>query len=128
MLYQLHEWHRKLLTPISAWAQATSQLFSNPYSPLSYTVYSRRLAASYDLLYRLGKHYEKPAFNITSVMVDGTEVPVQEHVASTKPFCRPDDLPRGLGAGEGVPICRIIRLISRCVAAGVINLFKTEGR
>ena len=50
MLYELHEWRRKILTPFSTWAQATSQLFSNPYSPLSYTVYSRRLAASYDLL------------------------------------------------------------------------------
>src|SRR5271169_3922534 len=66
VLYELHEWRRKILTPFSTWAQATSQLFSNPYSPLSYTVYSRRLAASYDLLYRLGKHYEKPAFGIHS--------------------------------------------------------------
>jgi poly(3-hydroxybutyrate) depolymerase len=88
VLYQLHEWQRRLLNPISTWAQATSELFSNPYSPLSYTLYSRRLAASYDLLYRLGKHYEKPEFNITSVTVDGTEVPVHEQVASQKAFCR----------------------------------------
>ena len=66
MLYQLHEWQRRLLNPLSTWAQATSELFSNPYSPLSYTIYSRRLAASYDLLYRLGKHYEKPEFAIVS--------------------------------------------------------------
>jgi poly(3-hydroxybutyrate) depolymerase len=88
VLYQLHEWQRKLLTPISHWAQATSELFSNPYSPLSYTVYSRRLAASYDLLYRLGKHYEKPAFGIASSRVDGIEVPVHERVELQKPFCR----------------------------------------
>ena len=88
MLYQLHEWQRKLLNPMSAWAQATSELFSNPYSPLSYTPYSRRLAASYDLLYRLGKHYEKPAFGIKAVTVDGIEVPVRELVAADKPFCR----------------------------------------
>jgi len=88
VLYQLHEWQRKLLTPISTWAQATSQLFSNPYSPLSYTPYSRRLAASYDLMYRLGKHYEKPSFDIVTTRIDGTEVQVQEHVELTKPFCR----------------------------------------
>ena len=88
MLYQLHEWQRRLLNPMSHWAQATSELFSNPYSPLSYTPYSRRLAASYDLLYRLGKHYEKPSFNIKSVLVDGSEVPVNEIVALEKPFCR----------------------------------------
>jgi len=88
VLYQLHEWQRRLLNPMSTLAQATSELFSNPYSPLSYTPYSRRLAASYDLLYRLGKHYEKPVFGIKSVMVDGTEVPVNEVVAVEKPFCR----------------------------------------
>jgi poly(3-hydroxybutyrate) depolymerase len=88
VLYQFHEWQRRLLNPMSTWAQATSQLFSNPYSPLSYTPYSRRLAASYDLLYRLGKHYEKPAFNIKSVTVDGAEVPVRELVALEKSFCR----------------------------------------
>jgi len=88
VLYQLHEWQRKLLTPLSTWAQATSELFSNPYSPLSYTLYARRLAASYDLLYRLGKHYEKPQFDIASVRVDGSEVPVHEQVSSQKSFCR----------------------------------------
>ena len=88
MLYQLHEWQRKLLTPMSTWAQATSELFSNPYSPLSYTMYSRRLAASYDLLYRLGKHYEKPSFGIKTAVVDRAEVPVKEVVALEKPFCR----------------------------------------
>ena len=88
MLYQLHEWQRRLLTPLSSWAQATSQLFSNPYSPLSYTIYSRRLAASYDLLYRLGKHYEKPEFGIRATTVDGVEVPVNQVVACEKAFCR----------------------------------------
>jgi poly(3-hydroxybutyrate) depolymerase len=84
----LHEWQRRLLTPMSTWAQVTSELFSNPYSPLSYTLYSRRLAASYDLLYRLGKHYEKPTFGIKTVAIDGVEVPVTETVAVEKPFCR----------------------------------------
>ncbi len=98
MLYQLHEWQRRLLTPMSTWAQATSELFSNPYSPLSYTPYSRRLAASYDLLYRLGKHYEKPAFGVHATTVDGTEVPVGEIVVREKPFCRLLHFERDLSA------------------------------
>ncbi len=98
MLYQLHEWQRRLLNPMSTWAQATSQLFSNPYSPLSYTLYSRRLAASYDLLYRLGKHYEKPVFGIKAVTVDGTEVAVNDVVAIEKPFCRLLHFERDLSA------------------------------
>ena len=60
MLYQLHELQRRFLNPLSVWAQATSELFSSPYSPLAYTPFSRRLAAGYELLHRIGKSYEKP--------------------------------------------------------------------
>ncbi|HEX7156152.1 MAG TPA: polyhydroxyalkanoate depolymerase [Burkholderiaceae bacterium] len=87
MLYQWNEWGRKMLTPLSAWAEATSQLFSNPYSPLSYTPFSRRLAAGYDLLHRLGKHYEKPEFALPTTTIDSIEVPVVETIALAKPFC-----------------------------------------
>lgn len=88
MLYQLHELQRRFWNPVSAWAQATSQLFSNPYSPWSYTPLSRRIAAGYDLLYRLGKQYEKPEFGLRSTTINGVEVPVIEEVVLAKPFCR----------------------------------------
>ena len=67
MLYQLHELQRAFLRPISGWAEATSQLYTNPYSPLSYTPMSRRVAAALDLTHRIGKTYEKPAWEIDSV-------------------------------------------------------------
>jgi poly(3-hydroxybutyrate) depolymerase len=88
VLYHLHELQRRFLNPLSVWAQATSELFSSPYSPLAYTPVSRRLAAGYDLLHRIGKHYEKPQFDIRSIEVDGKEVPVVEEVLDTRPFCR----------------------------------------
>ncbi|MGH6608953.1 MAG: polyhydroxyalkanoate depolymerase [Burkholderiaceae bacterium] len=88
MLYHLHELQRRFWNPVSMWAQATSQLFSNPYSPWAYTPMSRRLAAGYDLLYRLGKQYEKPAFGLNTTRIDAIDVPVVEEVAATKPFCR----------------------------------------
>ena len=88
MLYQLHEWNRKILNPLSVWADATSRMLSSPYSPLSYTPFSRRLAAGYDLLHRLGKHYEKPVFGIESTTLEGVSVPVHERVLLEKPFCR----------------------------------------
>jgi poly(3-hydroxybutyrate) depolymerase len=87
VLYQMHEWHRKILNPMSALADATSRLLSSPYSPLSYTPFSRRLAAGYDLLHRLGKHYEKPAFDLPTTTIGGIEVPVVEELPLVKPFC-----------------------------------------
>ena len=88
MLYHLHELQRRLMNPISVWAQATSELFSNPYSPLAYTPMSRRLAAGYDLLHRLGKRYEKPQFGLSPTSIGGTAVPVVEQFDVEKPFCR----------------------------------------
>ncbi|MBV8665551.1 MAG: polyhydroxyalkanoate depolymerase [Burkholderiaceae bacterium] len=88
MLYQFHELNRSLLTPLMHWAEASSKLFSNPASPLAHTPFSQRIAAGYELMYRLGKDYEKPEFGITSVPVNGKEVAVTEHVAASKPFCK----------------------------------------
>lgn len=88
MLYHLHELQRRFLNPLSVWAQATSELFSSPYSPLSYTPLSRRLSAGYDLLHRVGKHYEKPEFGLKSTRIGEADVPVVEEVQIEKPFCR----------------------------------------
>jgi len=88
VLYHLHDLHRRVWNPLSAWAHAASQMFSHPYSPLAYTPLSRRLAAGYDLLHRLGKDYAKPEFGLTSTAIDGIEVPVIEEVELVKPFCR----------------------------------------
>mgnify|MGYP003482451214 FL=1 len=86
MLYHLHELQRRFLNPLSVWAQATSELFSSPYSPLAYSPMSRRLSAGYDLLHRIGKQYEKPEFGLKTTRSGDAEVPVVEEVTVEKPF------------------------------------------
>ena len=88
MLYQLHELQRSILHPISHLASAGAHLYTNPYSPLSYTPFSRRLAATFDLVHRLGKDYEKPAFGLQTTSMDGHEVVVTERIVAEKPFCK----------------------------------------
>lgn len=88
MLYKLHEMQRSLWTPITEWAGVTAKLFSDPFSLLALTPFSQRIAAGYELLYRLGKTYSKPAFQINSVMVDQQEVPIAEKVVLEKTFCK----------------------------------------
>jgi poly(3-hydroxybutyrate) depolymerase len=88
VLYQLHELQRSILHPISHLASAGAHLYTNPYSPLSYTPFSRRLAATFDLVHRLGKDYEKPAFGLETTSVDGHEVAVTERIVTEKPFCK----------------------------------------
>jgi poly(3-hydroxybutyrate) depolymerase len=75
------------MEPFADFAQAASKLYSNPLSPLGQNSLSQRVSAAYDLLYRLGKDYEKPVFGIKSVPVDGVEVAIHERIELDKPFC-----------------------------------------
>ncbi len=88
MLYQLHEMNRTLLSPLVQWAEASSKLFTNPVSPFAHTPFAQRIAAGYELMFRLGKEYEKPAFGITSTEVNGIKAAVIEDVVVDKPFCK----------------------------------------
>ena len=90
MLYHLYETQRALTAPFAEFAGATAKLYSHPLSPFAHTPLSQRVSAGFDLMQRLAKDYEKPAFNITSATIGetGVEVAVQEQVALTKPFCR----------------------------------------
>ena len=87
MLYQLHEFNRNLFNPLIAWSQASAKMFSSPDSWLSKLPEAHRVAANYELLYRLGKDYEKPEFNIGNVQAHGAQIPVVERCALSKPFC-----------------------------------------
>jgi poly(3-hydroxybutyrate) depolymerase len=88
MLYQVREMQRALLNPLSNWAESVSKLYANPYSPFSYLPMARRYAAGLELLHRLGKEYDKPAWDLGSTWIDGVEVPVFERIESDKPFCK----------------------------------------
>jgi poly(3-hydroxybutyrate) depolymerase len=88
LLYHLHEYHRALLTPATHLAEVTARLFSSPASWLSQLPGASRVAAGYELFYRLAKRYEKPLFGIESVEVRGTRVAVLEETVLEKPFCR----------------------------------------
>lgn len=87
MLYQIYEAQRSLMEPFADFAQAAAKLYSNPLTPFGQNPFAQRVSAAYELMYRLGKDYEKPSFGIQSVEVDGTEVVVQESVTIDKPFC-----------------------------------------
>ena len=88
MLYQIHEWQRAILGPLSHYADASAKMFSDLTSPLSHVPGAQRLAAGYELLHRLGKEYEKPTFNLPQVNAHGEEIAVIERVVLDKPFCQ----------------------------------------
>ncbi len=87
MLYQIFEAQRSLMEPFADFAQAAAKLYSNPLSPFGQHPFAQRLSAGYELMYRLWKDYEKPAFGIQTVEVDGIDVVIHESVEIDKPFC-----------------------------------------
>lgn len=88
MLYQLHEFQRSILNPLSKAAGLSAQVYTNPYSPLAYTPFSKRMAATFDLVHRLGKEYHKPAFGLHETVIEGQSIAVLEKTVLEKPFCR----------------------------------------
>jgi poly(3-hydroxybutyrate) depolymerase len=88
MLYQWHELNRNALHPLIQWADMSARLFTDPVSPWSYAPFAQRIAAGYELMYRLGKDYEKPHFGIESVQVNGKTVGIVEEIAEEKSFCK----------------------------------------
>ena len=91
MLYELHDMQRAFLTPLAANLNWATQWFSHPMSPLSYSPLAREWAAGYELLHRLGKEYEKPAWGLPTTPITGRDgapdATVTERVAVSKPFC-----------------------------------------
>jgi poly(3-hydroxybutyrate) depolymerase len=88
LLYQWHEFWRAGMAPYTYFADAGAKMYASHDSWLSSVPGAQRTAASFELMYRLGKDYEKPEFGIHQIDVEGLSIPVVERVAVEKPFCR----------------------------------------
>ena len=117
MLYQLYEAQRSLMEPFADFAQAASKLYSQG-TVFGQTPIAQRMAAGYDLLYRLGKDYEKPEFDIKTVKVHDRDVVIHESVEIRKPFCelrrfkRFTDEPNILQTLKSQPVVLIVAPLS----------------
>jgi poly(3-hydroxybutyrate) depolymerase len=87
MIYTLHEMQYAANAPLRLLAEASQQLFTNPFSPLAYLPQSSRVAAGSELLARVARRYEKPEFGLDHTLIDGKAVAVREEVVESKPFC-----------------------------------------
>jgi len=87
LLYKLFEAQHAVLTPLRYAAELSHAWFSHPFSPWAWTPHSRRLAAGNDLFLRVTQRYEKPAWGIADVQIEGTRVPISIETAFARPFC-----------------------------------------
>lgn len=88
MLYALHEMSHAALAPWQMLASMNASVFSHPFSPLSYSPVSRKIAAGSELFMRMTQRYHKPEFGIEEIRIGGKAVAVAEAVVADKPFCR----------------------------------------
>lgn len=87
MLYNLYESQRALMEPFTDMALAAAKAYGNPLSIVGQNPFAQRISATYELIHRLGKDYEKPEFGLRSIDVDGVSVAIHERVEISKPFC-----------------------------------------
>jgi poly(3-hydroxybutyrate) depolymerase len=87
VIYQLYESGRALMAPAESMFEMGSRLFSAPQSWLSQLPGAARVAAGYELLYRVSKTYERPEFDIRAVDAHETRVAVLEETVLAKSFC-----------------------------------------
>lgn len=131
MLYKIFETQRSLMEPFADFAHATAKLYSNPMSPISGTSFGQRVSAGYDLIYRLGKDYEKPEFGIKSIDIDGVEIAIHERIELDKPFCelrrfkRFSDDSKTLTKIKGQPVVLIVAPLSGHYATLLRDTVKT---
>jgi poly(3-hydroxybutyrate) depolymerase len=88
VIYQLYENSRALLAPTANLAQVGARVFSEPRSWLAHLPGAPRVAAGYELLYRIAKTYRKPEFDIQAVDAHGVRVAVLEEAVLDNSFCR----------------------------------------
>jgi poly(3-hydroxybutyrate) depolymerase len=85
--YQLYELAHAALAPARAVSDATNFMFSNPWNPLSNTLFGKNISAGTELFERMTRRYGKPAFGLDETRIDGVVYPVLEDIVWSKPFC-----------------------------------------
>ncbi len=119
------------MEPFSDMANAAAKAYGNPLSMLGQNPFAQRISASYALMHRLGRDYEKPEFGIRTVDVDGVGIAIHERIEINKPFCelrrfkRFTDDPATLGKLKGQPAVLIVAPLSGHYATLLRDTVKT---
>ena len=86
MLYNAYEMQRSLLAGASAFANISAKLLQSPAHPANYFGGGPVLASALEVFAHASAPRGKPAFGLTSTMVDGVEVAVREEIVLQMPF------------------------------------------
>ncbi len=88
MLYDAYQAQRDALAPWRFFAETARGIIDQSGPIIGNLPLVRGTAAALTLLSRTGISHERAPFGISSVTIDGADVPVSEEIVSTHPFCR----------------------------------------
>src|SRR5258708_18639795 len=88
MLYDAYQAQRDALAPWRFFAETARGMIEQSGPIIGNLPLVRGTAAALTLLSRTGISHERAPFGISSVTIDGADVPVSEEIVSTHPFCR----------------------------------------
>jgi poly(3-hydroxybutyrate) depolymerase len=86
MLYQSYEWQKSWLAGASALANMSAEFFQNPVNPLSYMGGGPALASALEVFAHAAAPRGKPAFGLSTTVIDGKTIAVEEQIVLQKPF------------------------------------------
>ncbi|MBV9904287.1 MAG: polyhydroxyalkanoate depolymerase, partial [Alphaproteobacteria bacterium] len=78
MLYDAYQAQSDLFAPLRAWAGITSAMFARTCAGPSANYVFKSIAAASEILNRAHLIHDRPSYEIESVEVDGSDVPVIE--------------------------------------------------
>jgi polyhydroxyalkanoate depolymerase len=87
MIYQLYQAHSDMIEPLRSVARFAADRLSGVKADDFDESVTRRLAAAYEVMSRVGLTHRRPAYGIGEARVNGCAVAVTEEVADKTPFC-----------------------------------------
>ena len=93
-------------------AELSRGWFGHPFSPWSLSPMAKEITAGSDLFLRVTNRYDKPAWGIDEVQVDGSPVAVELEIAQLKPFCRLLHFKRALPENRNDPRVLVVAPLS----------------
>jgi len=93
----MHDFQKAAMMPLRLAAEANHLILRHPLNPMGYTPAGRAMAAACEIFESGTRHYQKPAFGLTSTEIDGEAVAVHEEAVARLPF---GQLKRFVRAGD----------------------------
>ena len=87
MLYTLYEMQRASLAPLRAFAASALTMLDMPHNPWRPTPFGRMAVAALDSFEHTTRDFVKPAFGLSTTMIDGEPVAITEEAFVVRPWC-----------------------------------------